>query len=440
MAFNNFPYTNFQDLNLGWILAKIKEVIASSAAAVAKAEAVEADVGTYSQRISDAEAEADSARNIANTARGEALNAQSDATSAIAIGRAAQGTANAAMSAANDAQDTADTAVDSAATAERNASVAVQTAELADTKATNALNDYLDVHIAVYQNNPVQADKNVDQILAAVTANKKIRFTADDSRTGDTYVTFEYIINPVEDTNSDIDIQVFFDTSVSSSRLKFLYITFTKRVGTGGVVTYSTIGGDVTFSGGGGGGGSADAVLFTVQSLSSSERAQARANIGAGHYNIGISQDERAITIVDADTGSVNSYTINKPPYKIPLQYRDGVYTTSITGEDFLDHIDNCFIEFNGLHYYQIGVSNSGAHGNAYFACADPSASGKIENDIFDLKLNGTNACTVTRYDKDIALLPTVTSADNGKFLRVVSGAWAAATVPNAESNSFGGV
>ena len=35
--------------------------------------------------------------------------------------------------------------------------------------------------------------------------------------------------------------------------------------------------------------------------------------------------------------------------------------------------------------------------------------------------------------------LPTVTASDNGKFLRVVSGAWAAATVPAAESNSFGG-
>ena len=35
--------------------------------------------------------------------------------------------------------------------------------------------------------------------------------------------------------------------------------------------------------------------------------------------------------------------------------------------------------------------------------------------------------------------LPTVTAADNGKFLRVVSGAWAAETVPSAESNSFGG-
>lgn len=34
-------------------------------------------------------------------------------------------------------------------------------------------------------------------------------------------------------------------------------------------------------------------------------------------------------------------------------------------------------------------------------------------------------------------LLPTVTTSDNDKFLRVVSGAWAAATVPSAETASF---
>lgn len=33
--------------------------------------------------------------------------------------------------------------------------------------------------------------------------------------------------------------------------------------------------------------------------------------------------------------------------------------------------------------------------------------------------------------------LPTVSSSDNGKFLRVVSGEWAAATVPNANGVSF---
>ena len=35
--------------------------------------------------------------------------------------------------------------------------------------------------------------------------------------------------------------------------------------------------------------------------------------------------------------------------------------------------------------------------------------------------------------------LPTVSASDNGKFLRVVSGAWAVASVPSAESASFGG-
>lgn len=34
-------------------------------------------------------------------------------------------------------------------------------------------------------------------------------------------------------------------------------------------------------------------------------------------------------------------------------------------------------------------------------------------------------------------LLPVVSSSDNGKFLRVASGAWTAATVPSAETASF---
>ena len=35
--------------------------------------------------------------------------------------------------------------------------------------------------------------------------------------------------------------------------------------------------------------------------------------------------------------------------------------------------------------------------------------------------------------------LPSVSASDNGKFLRVVNGAWTVQTVPSAESNSFGG-
>ena len=35
--------------------------------------------------------------------------------------------------------------------------------------------------------------------------------------------------------------------------------------------------------------------------------------------------------------------------------------------------------------------------------------------------------------------LPTIAATDNGKFLRVVNGEWAAQDVPSAESASFGG-
>lgn len=37
----------------------------------------------------------------------------------------------------------------------------------------------------------------------------------------------------------------------------------------------------------------------------------------------------------------------------------------------------------------------------------------------------------------EIRLLPVVSASDNGKFLRVESGAWAAATVLSAETSSF---
>jgi len=44
-----------------------------------------------------------------------------------------------------------------------------------------------------------------------------------------------------------------------------------------------------------------------------------------------------------------------------------------------------------------------------------------------------------TRENLEIssARLPVVSASDNGKFLRVVSGSWAAATVPSAETASF---
>ena len=50
---------------------------------------------------------------------------------------------------------------------------------------------------------------------------------------------------------------------------------------------------------------------------------------------------------------------------------------------------------------------------------------------------NISAAETVQAELLDIEVLPTVTTADNGKFLRVVNGAWAVAEVDNASGVSF---
>lgn len=63
---------------------------------------------------------------------------------------------------------------------------------------------------------------------------------------------------------------------------------------------------------------------------------------------------------------------------------------------------------------------------------------GKIYRYFADLKALAFKA-SVEKEDlaADVPLLPDVTAADNGKFLRVVSGAWAAAVVDSANGVSF---
>lgn len=91
----------------------------------------------------------------------------------------------------------------------------------------------------------------------------------------------------------------------------------------------------------------------------------------------------------------------------------------------------------NYAHIVGNGISidaRSNAHtldwsGNAWFA-----------GDVYVGSTSGTNKDGGSKKlikEGDAGLLPTVTTADNGKFLRVVSGAWAAATVDNANGVSF---
>lgn len=49
------------------------------------------------------------------------------------------------------------------------------------------------------------------------------------------------------------------------------------------------------------------------------------------------------------------------------------------------------------------------------------------------------NKDLVTKEYVDRGKLPEVTTSDNGKFLRVVSGIWSAVVIANAEDHAFGG-
>lgn len=98
---------------------------------------------------------------------------------------------------------------------------------------------------------------------------------------------------------------------------------------------------------------------------------------------------------------------------------------------------------------FSMGASSFSIIGR-YISSNDTVSYGRIVEGIATLDTIYTNAVTITPQtfsaaEKAIAKenigivdLPAVTTADNGKFLRVVGGAWAAATVPSAEITSFG--
>lgn len=153
-----------------------------------------------------------------------------------------------------------------------------------------------------------------------------------------------------------------------------------------------------------------NAVIYSgPQTLTAAQQAQARENIGA--------------------VGA---------PYRIPITVSGGVYSTTATGTEVFENRANCYAEVNGVMFYPVGCNSSGPHGDLFLASAEPTASNIISNDVLKITMNGTAVAAVQHFTADVDALPVVTTSDNGKFLRVVSGAWAAAIVPDAESTEFG--
>lgn len=152
-----------------------------------------------------------------------------------------------------------------------------------------------------------------------------------------------------------------------------------------------------------------NAVKTTAQSLTDTQKTQARTNIGAGTSNFSGSYDD----LTDKPT--------IPDPYTLPVANSTtlgGVKPVAKTS----DMTQNVGVDANGALYT--------APGGGTQILVDGILEGDGTGNIFA-------AQTVQAETADAQVLPTVTTSDNGKFLRVVSGQWQAVAVPDANGQSF---
>lgn len=145
-----------------------------------------------------------------------------------------------------------------------------------------------------------------------------------------------------------------------------------------------------------------------------------------------LTNDANYITADQAPVKSVNGKTGNVTVSTTFVAYRLGNSSATCTFAEMLEawkRGDICILRYgaDGMLEYQLFavVDNE----SITFTYVD----GNIIREIV-----WTADGNFTDNNKDLTKeLPTVTTADNGKFLRVVSGAWAAAEIANANGGSF---
>ena len=138
MALNQFPYTNFHELNGDYVLQTVQQASQDAAAAAQSAQAAAGQVAEANQKATEALARATIANNTATgadtkatQALTQAQSAQAAAESAAEDAQTAQAQVAGAQAAAQAAQTAATDAEQSAFEASRDAAEAIQTAEQA---------------------------------------------------------------------------------------------------------------------------------------------------------------------------------------------------------------------------------------------------------------------------------------------------------------------
>lgn len=135
----------------------------------------------------------------------------------------------------------------------------------------------------------------------------------------------------------------------------------------------------------------------------------------------------------------LDEHPVDVESFEIPITQSGDTYSTTVSAADILANKDNCVITLDGgavripLDYYSV------SNGTTYLFFGTTSLADNPPHIVNMLVQVTGNTVLISQGEYTIRSAPAVTASDNGKFLRVVNGAWAAATVPSAESNSFGG-
>ena len=436
MAFNNWPYTNFQDLNLGWILSTYKTALNKALEALGKANAVEATVGTYTDSINTATLTANQASATANQAMNIARNA------------------NEVLFISADAEDKAVNYVTwSQGVSGYVTASDIYNAIVVDRKVPIFMDRMQYVYeMAGYETDPnspltitrfkfTRNGGNRENIVWIDSAGS-ITYTHVDGGANGFPVVFNYIPQ-----NPELSESGYWDSdktyaeilaAINSGKSIFLTVKIdgeTRELINNAYISKSSSGTYIAL------GYSRGFDIYDSPYYTNTENLLVYYTINSSEF-ISV---QRVFTVPSSSTqitgrvltvnssgkaewlpasGGGGSYS----PYLIPVTEIGGVYSTAVTGYDVFEHILDCRIISNGLYYYPIGAVLSGAFGHAYFACSDPSPSGKFENVIFDVNLDGNNVCTVTRYEKDINLNP-----ETAKIIISAS----SSSIPPIEPNKF---
>lgn len=139
MALNQFPYTNFHELNGDYVLQTVQQSAADAQAAQQAAQTASQAAQTAAGQVTEANVKATAALTAANEAKADATAADSKAEQALSQVQTATTAATAAAASAQTAQQAASAAQTSAAAADQSAQQAASDAERALTKAQEAL-------------------------------------------------------------------------------------------------------------------------------------------------------------------------------------------------------------------------------------------------------------------------------------------------------------